>query len=106
MCLNIGNVPSSPDQAVSQFLHVCRVRGAFPGQDASVDSRVQGLHSASQHLRMSGQLRHIPDTQQTQVFFFKKRNALSTGFECNQGVQLNSQPDSQSGIAQGFGCAS
>lgn len=50
----------SPDQAVAQLLHVCRVCGGLPGQDTSVDSRMQGLHSASQHLRVSGQLGHIP----------------------------------------------
>lgn len=50
----------SPDQAVAQLLHVCRVCGGLPGQDASVDSRMQGFHSASQHLRVSGQLGHIP----------------------------------------------
>lgn len=50
----------SPDQAVAQLLHVCRVCGGLPGQDASMDSRMQGLHSASQHLRVSGQFGHIP----------------------------------------------
>lgn len=53
-------VPLSPDQAVAQLLHVCRVCWGLPGQDASVDSRMQSLDSASQHLRVSGQLGHIP----------------------------------------------
>lgn len=54
----------SPDQAVAQLLHVCCVSGGSPGQDASMDSRVQGLHSPPQHLRVSSQLGHIPATQQ------------------------------------------
>lgn len=54
-----------PHQAVAQLLHVCCVSGDLPGQDASMDSGMQGLHPASQHLRMFSQLRNIPATQQT-----------------------------------------
>lgn len=53
----------SPDQAVAQLVHVGGVRGALPGQDASVHGRVQGLHSAAQHLRVPRQLRHVPGTR-------------------------------------------
>lgn len=63
MLLTLDHLPVSPDQAVAQLDHVGGVRGGFPSQDASMDSRVQGLHSAAQHLRVSGQLGHIPDTR-------------------------------------------
>ena len=56
----------SPNQTVAQLLHVCSVRWGFPGQDASMDSRMQGLHPASQHLWVSSQLWHIPDIQSTE----------------------------------------
>lgn len=55
----------SPDQTVAQLLHVCGVTGAFSGQNASMDGRMESLHSAPQHLRMTSQLRHIPATQRT-----------------------------------------
>lgn len=63
MLLTLDHLPVSPDQAVAQLDHVGGVRGGFPSQDASMDSRVQGLHPAAQHLRVSGQLGHIPDTR-------------------------------------------
>lgn len=54
----------SPYQAVAQLLHVSGVTGCFSGQDTSMHCRMQGLHSAAQHLWMSSQFRHIPDTKQ------------------------------------------
>lgn len=61
-----------PDQAVAHLVHVCGISGAFSGQNASMDSRMQGLHSAPQHLWVSSQLRHIPAVQQTYLQLLKK----------------------------------
>lgn len=67
----------SPDQAVAQLLHVSSVTGAFSGQDAPMDGGMKGLHSAAQHLGVSGQVRHVPAAQQ-QVQQFKTRIFIFT----------------------------
>lgn len=68
----------SPDQAVAQLLHVSCVTGAFSGQNAPMDGGMKGLHSAAQHLGMSGQVRHVPAAQQ-QVQRFKTRVSFLPG---------------------------
>lgn len=93
----------SPNQTVAQLLHVCSVRWGFPGQDASMDSRMQGLHPASQHLWVSSQLWHIPDIQ-SRGRLVQENTQNYTTFWYNMKGQAEHPPDRESSITQSFGC--